>query len=90
MTQGIVKVLKFLGLVAATIPIIGVVAIAGQKILTLEDAVKNQKDQSTAIQTIQTNQAVFKTQQETLQRDTATILKQVDKNHDLILQLLQK
>jgi hypothetical protein len=90
MSEGVVKALKFLGLLAGAIPIIGVVAVAGQKIMTLEEAVKNQEDQTTAIHEIQTTQAVLKTQQKTLQRDTDAILRQINKNHDLILQILQR
>lgn len=81
---------KIFGVLIAGSSIIGAIAIAGQKLLTLEEAVKNQKTQTTEIEKIQTQQSVIKMQQSAIDERTKLMLQRINENHAIMLQILQK
>ena len=89
MSEAVVKTLKFLGLLAATLPVLGVVAYAGQKLLTLEEAVKSQQDQTQAIQHIQVQQGIIRTQQTHLKESTDSILIELRENRAIMIRMLE-
>ena len=89
MSETIVKILKFLGVVAAALPVLGLVAYAGQKFLTMEEAVKSQKDQTEAIQSIQMQQQVFQVEQTHMKRSVDSILLELRENRAIMIRMLE-
>lgn len=83
-------IVKYWVIIGAVIAGIAAVAVAGQRVLTLEDAVKAQAAMGEEIQSVQTTQAVIQTQQQAVKEDVREVLEQVKQNRALMLRLLER
>ena len=75
---------------AAGIGLIAGVAVAADRILTLEESVRAQQTQAQEIQRIEVHQATLTAQQEAIRRDIEDNSEALKANQAILLQILQK
>jgi hypothetical protein len=81
---------RYWPLLAAGVGLIASVAIAADKILTLEESVKAQQTQAKDIQRIEVHQATLSAQQEAIRADIEDNSDALKANQAILLQILQK